>query len=191
MYRAIVLLELDDGRGWVKLVRKIQDVSYAGSAKRVDRLRVVADDRHRLTDLAHDLRLDGICILIFVDEHVIKPPSHLFAISLHEIKPIEQQVIVIEHVTTLLRFDVALEELLQLVGPVGVCRERALQRLLDRLARVYGVRVDREAGVFLGEARGKLGESQIVTDDVEEIGGVGTIEDGKVRIQAHRGRVKS
>ena len=122
---------------------------------------------------------------------MIEPPPHLFAISLHEIKPVEQQVVVVEHVTTLLRLDIALEQLLQLIGPVGVCRERALQRLLDRLARVYGVRVDREAGVFLGEARGKLGESQIVTDDVEEIGGVGTIEDGEARVQPHRSRVKS
>src|SRR6266446_10383993 len=43
LYRAVVLLELDDRGGWVEVAGKIQDVSYGGSTKRVDRLRVVAD----------------------------------------------------------------------------------------------------------------------------------------------------
>src|SRR5256885_324489 len=33
-------------------------------------------------------------------------------------------------------------------------------------------------------------EAEVVADDVEEIGGVGTIEDGEAWIQAHRARVK-
>src|SRR2546425_2932776 len=85
---------------------------------------------------------------------------------------------------------VAPKELLQLIDPIGICGKCAFQRDLNSLTRVDHVRVDREASVLLGEARRELRKAEVVTDDIEEIGGVGAIEDVAARVQAHRFRMQ-
>src|SRR4051812_2875931 len=43
--RAVILFQYDDPSLWVKHLGKSQDVADLGGAKRIDRLRVIADDR--------------------------------------------------------------------------------------------------------------------------------------------------
>src|SRR6266446_6450293 len=193
LYRAVVLLELDDRGGWVEVAGKIEDVTNRGAAERIDRLGVIADDGYGsmiLPQRQDDLGLQRVGVLVLVHQHVSKPPANAFAIPFHEIEPIEQQIVVIEDVAALLRLDVALEQLFQLIGPVDIRRKGVFERRVDGAARVDDVRVDRKAGVLLGKARRELREAEVVAHDVEEIGGVGAIEDREVWIQAHRVRVK-
>ena len=56
------------------------------------------------------------------------------AVVLHEVVPVEQQVVVVEHVVcSCLRCDVRVEQRLQLLGVIAAPREVRLERLLDRL----------------------------------------------------------
>ena len=73
--RAIVALERDDARGRIERTREVEDVAYGRSAERIDRLRVVADDGEPPPVWAqgeHDLRLQRVGVLVFVDEQMIE-----------------------------------------------------------------------------------------------------------------------
>src|SRR5262245_64992781 len=53
------------------------------------------------------------------------------------------------------------------------------------MTELYGMRLNREAVVFLLEARRLLREPQLVADDIEEIAGIGAVEHGERRIESH------
>ena len=77
--RTVVLFERDDRRRqavlWRVLIGKAEDVVDRRGPKRIDRLRIVADDGHAVAVLPQtlqDLRLQHVRVLILVDEDVIE-----------------------------------------------------------------------------------------------------------------------
>ena len=71
---------------------------------------------------------------------------------LHHIRPVEEQVVVIEHVLPLLCFDVSTEEALQFGFPFRTPRKSVLERLGQRASGVHRVRVDGETRILPWEA---------------------------------------
>ncbi len=112
--RTVVAIEGDDFCLRAELAGKIQNVAHGRGAKRIDRLRVVADDRQSASaglQRQQDRRLQTVGVLIFVDHHVIEARADLFRQRRlrHRLRPVEQQIVVIEHVLLLLRLDIGCE----------------------------------------------------------------------------------
>ena len=111
MRGAVVARERDDARGRRELRRVVEDVAHGGAAERVDRLRVVA---HRGEAAAvglereQDGRLQAVGVLVFVDQHVRVATAHVCCqCGLgHQLRPVEQQVVVVEHTLALLRLHI-------------------------------------------------------------------------------------
>ncbi len=104
----------------------------------------------------------------------------------HDVKPVQKQVVVIEHVALLLGFDVGGEEGAQLIGPRLAPRKSGREGLLQVVLRVDRVRVDRQAGRFLREACGLPGEAELVPYQVDEIGRIGAVQHAEGRRQPRR-----
>jgi hypothetical protein len=78
--------------------------------KRIDRLRVVADHGQAAAVGLHgqqDRGLQAVGVLVLVDQHVVeRPPISAASAGRHHLRPVEQQVVVIEHLLRLLGLDV-------------------------------------------------------------------------------------
>ena len=167
----IVLIERDGGRPR-KLLGKAQDVLDSRAAKGIDRLRVIAHDHDgairriavcvRIAGLSHeapgffqDGGLNGVCVLIFIDEDVLKAPGKSAANSrLGEcLLPVEEQVVVIKQLTLAFAFHIFLEDALDLRTMVVAPWEAFGEDLFERLTRVHAARIDGQQRAFLGEAR--------------------------------------
>jgi hypothetical protein len=126
--RAVVPRERHDLGGRAELAGKIEDVAHRRAAKRIDRLRIVADDGEtRAVGLQRQQNrgLQAVGVLIFVDEDMIEAAADLggeVPVG-HHLRPVEDQIIVIENPLPLLRFDIGGEELLQRIGPFAAPRE--------------------------------------------------------------------
>ena len=110
--RAVILLERHDVGARAEMTGKIEDVAHRRGAKRIDRLRVVADDGQALAvrpQRQQHRGLELVGVLIFVDQHVIEARGDFLGDRglLHHVRPIEQEVVVIEHVLLLLDLDIA------------------------------------------------------------------------------------
>jgi len=186
--RAIVLFQGDDVRRRRKLARKVEDVAHGRGSEGVDGLRVVAHHREPAAvglQGEQDAGLERVRILVLVDQHVVEVAAHGVGGRgfLHQVKPVQQQVIVIEEVAALLGLDVAAEQPLQLSRPPRTPRECPLERLLHGAAGVHGMGVDREAGGLLGKPCGLPGEPQFRAHQVQEVGRVRAVEHGERRIE--------
>ena len=100
------------------------------------------------------LRLQQVRVLVFVDEYVIEPGADICreVLFADELAPVQQQVVVVECLGFLLALDVMPEQRAQLILPVGTPGISLPQRLLERFLCIDTARIDREAGVFPGEA---------------------------------------
>ncbi len=110
--RAVVAVERDDLRRRAELGREIQNVAHGRGAKRIDRLRVVADDGQSASvgfQRQQDRGLQAVGVLIFVDQHMVEAAADLVGERglRHGLRPVEQQVVVVEHVLLLLGLDIA------------------------------------------------------------------------------------
>ena len=123
--RAIVAVERDDcrpaGENWFG---KVEDVAHRRRAERIDRLGVVADDGQAAAvrlQRQQDRGLQAVGVLVLVDQHVIEPLADVAGQRrvVDHLRPVEQQVVVIEHVLRLLGLDVGREQLAQLRLPAG------------------------------------------------------------------------
>ncbi len=194
LHRAIVLLQLDDLRRRREALGKFQDVVDRRRAERVDRLRIVADDAHthavRLHRV-HDLRLQRIRVLVFVDQHVLEAPADLAGdpLFLHEDVPVQQQVVVVEQLLRVLDLDVAAEQLRQLVAPVAAPGKYLFERLCQRMAAVDAVGVDRQARVLAREPLLFLGETELLAQEVQQVRGIAAVEHRERRLQPDHLRV--
>jgi hypothetical protein len=99
---------------------EVEDVARGGGAKAVDRLGVVADHREPASigfEPQQDLRLERVGILILVDQDEIEAGGDVRGErrERHHVRPIEQQIVVIEHVLDLLGLHIASKELTQLL----------------------------------------------------------------------------
>jgi heavy metal translocating P-type ATPase/RND family efflux transporter MFP subunit len=186
--RAIIAVERDDLRRRREALRKLENVAHSGGAEGVDGLRIVADDGEPLAlglQGEQDGGLEAIGVLIFVDENMIEAAADLLGerVVLHHLRPIEQEIIVIEHILRLLRLDIGGEQSAQLVMPARAPGEGAEQRLLERDFGVHGAGVDRKARALGGKAALGLGESELVADEIHQIGGVFAIMNGEGGIE--------
>src|SRR5262245_9306806 len=119
---AVILLQRNDARARTELTRKIKDVAHIGGPETVDRLGVVANYRETGTvglEAKENPGLQGIGVLIFVDQNVIKQPAHRTRQIgyLHELCPVEEQVVIVEHTLALFGGNVPIEELTELESP--------------------------------------------------------------------------
>ncbi len=102
----------------------------------------------------------------------------------HHVRPVEQQVVVIEDILHLLRLDIGGKQLAQLVLPGGAPGKDVAQNLLERRLGVDGARIDRKAGALGRKAVLGLGEAEVVPDEVHQVGTVLAVVDGEGRIEA-------
>ena len=187
--RAVVAVEGDDLRAGAEVIGEIQDVADRGGAKRIDRLGVVADDGEAATirlQREQDRRLKPVGVLIFVDHDMIEAAADLLRDSRlgHHLRPLQQQIVVIEDVLLLLGLDVAGEQLLQFVRPSRTPGKVLAEHLLDRrFARSRNGNRSQDRCPWWKTALG-LGESELVPHQVEQIRRILAIMDGEGRIEA-------
>ena len=113
--RAVVLRQRDDLRARREAIGEAQDVFHRGGAKRVDRLRIVADHRESRaigSQSAQDLRLQLVGVLVFIDQHVVEVRADMLREARlgHHAVPVQQQVIVVEQRGALLLLDIAAKQ---------------------------------------------------------------------------------
>jgi hypothetical protein len=186
--RAVVALERRDVGGRREVSGEVEDVADRGGAERVDRLGVVADHGEaaaRGLEREQDRRLQPVGVLILVDQHVIEALGDIGGNRRlrHHLRPVEQEIVVVEHVLALLGLDISGEQRPQLRLPMLAPGEVRAQHLVERQLRVHRARIDREAGALGGKARLGLGEAEIVPDQIDEIRGILTVVDGESAIE--------
>ena len=97
--------------------------------------------------------LEPVRVLVFVDQHVIEPRADIR--REHRItdglRPIEQQVVVVEYVLGLLGLDIGPEEFSQLRGPAAAPGKMIAQYFVERHLGVHDARVDGKAGALGGK----------------------------------------
>jgi hypothetical protein len=104
--RAIVLLELDQVAD-AELALEVGHVADVGAAKRVDRLIVVADRKHRRTATRQQLEpavLQGVGVLELIDQDVAEPALVVLAhrlVALEQFVTAQQQLGEIDHALAL------------------------------------------------------------------------------------------
>ncbi|MEZ0103113.1 hypothetical protein ABIF25_006695 [Bradyrhizobium elkanii] len=174
------------GLNWA---REVEDIAHGGGAERIDRLRVVADHGEPAScglECEQDRGLQAVGVLIFVDHHMVEAAADLLGQRgvRHHLRPVEQEVVVIEHVLPLLGFDIGAEQLFQFTGPAGAPREELAEHGLDRHLRVHAARIDRKAGALGGEPAFGAGETEVVADQIDQVGGILTVMDREGRVEA-------
>ena len=187
--RAVIAVERDHFRARREALREIQNVAHGGGAEGIDRLRVVADDGEAAPirlQRQQDRGLQAVGVLIFVDQHVIEAAADLFGDQriAHHLRPVEQQIVVIEHVLGLLGLDVSREQALQLGRPARAPGIVLAEDLLDLHLGVDAARVDRQARALGGKAALGLRQSALVPDQIHQVGGILAVVDGEGGIDA-------
>jgi hypothetical protein len=163
---------------------EVENVPHGGGPKGINRLGIVADDGQAPAvgfEPHEDRGLQPVGILVFVDQNVVEAPGHIGGDGrhLHHLRPIEQQIVVIEHALALLGFHIGEEELLQLLLPRCAPGEGLRQHRLQHPLGIDRVAINRQAGRLAGKAALLARESELVTDHIQKIGGVLAIEDGE------------
>ena len=92
--------------------------------------------------------LKPVGVLIFVHEDVIELSADIIGEPriVHRLRPVEQQVIVIEDILRLLGLDIESEQLARLLFPTGTPGIEAAQHVRERQFCIHGARIDRKAG---------------------------------------------
>ena len=185
---AVVALQRHHPRRWREGRREVEDVAHRGSAEGVDRLRVVADHGQATAIGLHreqDRGLQRVGVLVFVDQHVVEEAADLGAEAGigHHLRPVQQQVVVVEHLLGLLGVDVGAEQALERVLPLRAPREARLQHLGERGARIDHRRVDRQAGALLRKTLLRRRQPELVAHQVHQVGGVLAVVDAEAGIE--------
>ncbi len=99
--------------------------------------------------------MERVGVLIFVNEHMVESRSDFCRKGgfLHHMAPVEQQIVIVEHVVALLRNDVLAEQLFEFIPPVSAPGEYGVQRSSQLAACIDRMGINRQAGVFLWKAR--------------------------------------
>ena len=187
--RPVVARERDGARRRREQRRVVEDVAHGRAAEGVDRLRVVADGREAAAvrlQREQDGRLQAVRVLVLVDQHVAEALPHVAGQRglVHQLRPVEQQVVVVEHALALLRLHVGREEPAQLRLPRRAPREVVRQHAIEARLLVHRGRVDREARSLQREALAALVEPQLGAHEVHQVGRVLAIEDREGRVHA-------
>ncbi len=147
--RAIVALQRYD-LCRAKLCGEVEDVADIRGTERVNRLGVIADDGQPASaglERQNDRSLEPVCVLVLIDEDMVEAVADLVgeARIAERLSPVEQEVVIIEHVLTLLGIDIGREQLLQLGRPGGAPRESHAYDFFDRKFGIDATGIDREA----------------------------------------------
>ena len=186
---AVVLLKGDD-RGSGELLRKIEHVAHCRRAEAVDALGVVADDGEVVLPLgphpAKNARLDVVGVLVLIDEDVVKAPADRLRQRriLEHVVEVEQEIVIVKHALALLALDVLTEEAFEFVAPHQAPGEVSTQDCLQVFVAADAPRVDVETGALAREARLLTGKGEVIADDVKEVFGVASVNDGEIRREA-------
>ncbi len=191
--RAVVLFERDDPRRGTELGREVEDVAHLGGPKGVDRLGIVTDHGQAPAvgpQRAQDLGLQAVGVLVLVDQHMVEACRRVGGQGRleHGLGPVEQEIVVVEHLLAQLLVHVAAEQRLQFGFPGGAPGELRLQDLGQRQSTVDGARVDRKAGALEREAAVRLGQRSRLAGQVHQVFGVGAVEDRERLGQTDRRR---
>ena len=192
--RPVVSLQRDDLGHGAEVSGEVENVADRRGAERIDRLRVVADDSQSAPvrlEGKQDRFLQPVRILILVDHDVIETRGDLLRDGAlrHHLRPVEQQIVVIEDVLLLFGFDVCGEELPQLCFPFRAPRKELAQHLAEWRFGVDRARIDRKASALHRKALGHFREAEIMPDQIHQIGGVFAIMDREVPIEPDVGGV--
>ncbi len=187
--RAVVAVERDDVGRRVEGRGKIEDVADRGGAERIDRLGVVAHHRQPAAAGLHrhqDRGLQPVRVLVFVDHDVIEPFADILRNQrlAHHLRPVEQKIVVIENVLRLLGVHIGGEQVAQLRFPGKAPREGGLQDLVQRRLGIDGARIDGKAGALGRKPALRLGEAELVANEVHQVGGILTVVDGEFLVEA-------
>ena len=123
--------------------------------------------------------MEPVRVLVFVDQHVVEPPADIrreHRIT-ERLRPVEQQVVVVEHVLGLLGLDIGREELPQLSGPAGAPGKDRAQDFVERHLGVHAARVDGKAGALGGKPALHLRQTELVPDEVHQVGRILAVVD--------------
>ena len=76
--------------------------------------RIIADDRESLAirlERNKDRSLQAVGVLVFIDQHVIKPRANVACdlTHLHHLRPVKEQIVVIEYILPLLGLNIGAE----------------------------------------------------------------------------------
>ena len=148
--RPVVLFQAYHLGRRVEAAGEIEDVAHRRRAEGVDRLGVIADDGDTGAvglQTKQDRRLQGVGVLVLVDQDMIEAAGDdtCDLVDLHHLRPVEQEIVVIEHRLGLLAFDVAGEQAHQRLRPFGAPGKGTVERLPNRDLRVHRVGVDGKA----------------------------------------------
>ena len=165
---------------------KVENVAHGRGAKRIDRLRVVTNhgeapavgpqrQKHR------GLKLVGI--LIFVDKDVIETRRDFVGdrALLHHVRPVEQKVVIVEHMLLLLDLDISREKRAQFVLPGLAPRKMRADDLVERQFTVHRAGINGETGALGREALLRLREAQVVANEVHQVRGILPVVNGEGR----------
>ena len=123
--RAIVLLEHDAGCAG-EVLGEVPHVLDGRGTEAIDRLGVIADGGQigvGPTHSPHDVGLDGIGVLVFVDQDVVEQVAKGIAGRADcERSPEEQHVVIVEHIVGSLLRRVRSEDRLEIVGVISAPR---------------------------------------------------------------------
>src|SRR5262249_50387454 len=193
--RAVVAFERD--RGCVgEQAREREDVLGAGRAEAVDRLQVVADDGEATfvaTERRDDLDLERVDVLVLVDEQVVEHRGQTRAGDLvpGERPPVEQQVIEVERLCLAFALAVAHENAPDRLD-VGLAPGELLsQHLRKSTLGVDRARVDVGQRRLPGKALARLGVTELLANEVNEVGAVTGVEQAQTGWEPQGLRVES
>ncbi len=139
---AVVGLDAVDDRALVPVGER-HDVLEVGAAPRVDALGVVAHGHDAVVrgEPVHDLGLDGVGVLVFVDEDVAEAVVEILGDVRglgEELQPELEEVVVVGDLVLALLLLVGGGEGREAVADLAVLREVALDGLVDRRAACCG-----------------------------------------------------
>src|SRR6266542_2176570 len=189
--RAVILLERDCGR-LLELSRKGEDVAKVRAAKRVNALRVVADDGDVRVADAHATeysRVESIRVLILVDEDVIVESADLVAQlgrDFQHHRPEEQQVVVVDEVPLMLPRRVVGVDPGEVLEVIDKLRVIVADDVLNREAGVEVPRVDVLQRLLFRETLSLRRVAELGTRELDEVGRIALIHDREILRQASR-----
>jgi hypothetical protein len=168
---------------------KVEDVADVGAAEAVDALGVVSHHGEAAAVGLHgqqDGGLQAVGVLVFIHQHVAEALAHVpgqrrFG---HHLRPVEQKVVVVEHLLGLLGLYVGAEQGLQVTFPACTPGKAAEEHFRQGRAGIHGSRVDGQAGALEGKTLALCRQPQFVTNQVHQIGGVFPVVDGEGRVEA-------
>jgi hypothetical protein len=152
------------------------------SAKRVDRLRIVTDNRDSFVGLAEclqDIHLQSVHVLIFINQDVVERACKAWAQSIIEGcgSPEQQKVVEVEHASSSLAGDVSTANLDYLLDSIVCPRRHCRRDGRDGIPGVYGSRIDVEKkGLAWESLATRLRVAAFFSHEVNDVGGIGRVE---------------